>query len=418
MNVLKNYAFSIILITCVILGGVAGSIWGEDTIVVKPIGDLFLNMMFVLIVPMVFFSVSSAICNIKRDGQMVGKLIGTILIVFLVTAVIAALMAYSTTMLFNPFKDISLSSLNLSSFKPEEHSSMSVGDMLIKTLTVKDFSLLFTKNNLLPLIIFSILFGVATSMIGKKGNEVANLLSQGTEVMLKMMNLIMYLAPIGLGCYFAYTIGQLGSQLLDGYLYAFILYLILALIAYVGLNSLYAYISAGNKGVKRMWQNMFTPSLTAIATSSSAACIPVNLASSKLIGIPDKIAETVIPLGTNIHKDGSVMGGILKIVFLITIFGADTPLGSNIFIIVGMAILVGAVMGAIPSGGMTGELLICSVFGFPMETAAALMIISTIIDAPATLVNSTGNIASSMLVARFTGGKDWMESETNKAIED
>lgn len=416
MNILKNYTFSIVLIASVIIGGICGAVWGNDTIIVKPIGDLFLNMIFVLIVPLVFFSVSSSICNLKRDGQMVGKLIACILGVFLTTAIIAALLAYFTTLFFNPFQDIEISSLNLGSLQAENSQTVVALQMLVNALTVSDFPALFTKNNLLPLILFSILFGIGTSMIGDKGKDISSLLSQASDVMLKMMNLIMYLAPVGLGCYFAYTIGQLGGQLLNGYLYAFVLYLILAVIAYGGLNTLYAYLAGGKEGIRILWSNMFAPSLTALATSSSAACIPINLQSAKDMGIPDRIAETVIPLGANMHKDGSVMGGILKIVFLVSIFGADTPLASNVFVMIGMAILVGAVMGAIPSGGMTGELLICSVFGFPMETAAALMIISTIIDAPATLVNSTGNLACSMLVARLSEGKEWlMNTEKNNA---
>lgn len=416
MSILKNYTFSIVLIASVVIGGICGAVWGNDTIIVKPIGDLFLNMIFVLIVPLVFFSVSSSICNLKRDGQMVGKLIASILGVFLGTAIIAALLAYFTTLFFNPFQDIEVSSLNLGSLQGENSQTLTALQMLVNALTVSDFPALFTKNNLLPLILFSILFGIGTSMIGEKGKDISSLLSQASDVMLKMMSLIMYLAPVGLGCYFAYTIGQLGGQLLNGYLYAFVLYLILAIIAYGGLNTLYAYLAGGKEGIKTLWSNIFAPSLTALATSSSAACIPINLQSAKDMGIPDNIAETVIPLGANMHKDGSVMGGILKIVFLVSIFGADTPLASNIFVMIGMAILVGAVMGAIPSGGMTGELLICSVFGFPMETAAALMIISTIIDAPATLVNSTGNLACSMLVARLTEGKEWlMNTEKNNA---
>ena len=416
MNILKNYTFSLVLIISVVVGGICGAIYGGDTVIVKPIGGLFLNMIFVLIVPLVFFSVSSSICNLKKDGQLVGRLIVSILGVFLATAVVAALLAYFVTLFFNPFEGLELSTLNLKAFNPETDNTRSALQMLVEALTVSDFPALFTKNNLLPLIIFSILFGAAVSMRGEKGGNISLLLSQASDIMLRMMGLIMYLAPVGLGCYFAYTIGQLGGQLLNGYLYAFVVYLILAVVAYAGLNTLYAYLAAGSDGVRSLWINMFTPSLTALATSSSAACIPINIQSAKEIGIPDKIAETVIPLGANIHKDGSVMGGILKIVFLVSIFGAETPLASNIFVVIGMAILVGAVMGAIPSGGMTGELLICSVFGFPMETAATLMIISTIIDAPATLVNSTGNIACSMLVARLTQGKEWLSGKQTKII--
>lgn len=410
MKILKNYAFSLILIGGVVLGGISGAIWGEDTVIVKPIGDLFLNMMFVLIVPLVFFSVSSAICNIKQGGHLVGKLIASIIGVFFATAIIAGIMAYTVVLFYNPFDGISTADFALESIDSDVLVSRSTGDMFVDAISVSDFVHLFSKRNLLPLIIFSLFFGLAVSSLKSSVLSVSKVLNLGTEIMLKMMSLLMYAAPIGLGCYFAYTVGQLGGQLLNGYLHAFLLYLVLAVICYFGLNSTYAYISAGKAGFKAFWNNILTASLTAIATASSAACIPINIESSKKIGVPNQIAETVIPLGTNMHKDGSVMGGILKIVFLISIFGSNMPLASNIFVILGMAILVGAVMGAIPSGGMTGELLICSVFGFPPEMVGALMIISTIIDAPATLVNSTGNVACSMLVSRFALGKNWLKN--------
>lgn len=414
MNILKNYAFSLSLIIGVLLGGLAGAIFGDGTVIVKPIGDLFLNMMFVLIVPLVFFSVSSAICNIRQGGQMVGRLIASIIGVFLVTATIAGLMAYVVSLFYNPFNGVSIDDLPIESISSKEMIAKSTADMFVDAVSVTDFVHLFSKRNLLPLIIFSILFGIASSMLKVQVTSIAKVLNMGTEIILKMMSLIMYVAPLGLGCYFAYTVGQLGEQLLSGYLHAFLLYLILTALCYFILNSIYAYFSAGKLGFFSFWKNILTPSLTAIATASSAACIPVNIESSKRIGVPSHIAETVIPLGTNMHKDGSVMGGILKIIFLISIFGSETALSSNIFVIVGMAILVGAVMGAIPSGGMTGELLICSVFGFPPEMVGALMIISTIIDAPATLVNSTGNVACSMLVSRLTLGKKWLINSISK----
>lgn len=131
------------------------------------------------------------------------------------------------------------------------------------------------------------------------------------------------------------------------------------------------------------------------------------------MGVPVSIAETVIPLGTNMHKDGSIIGGVLKIAFLFTIFGYEMTGVDNFFMIVGVALLVGAVIGAIPSGGMTGELLICSVFGFSPQMVGTLMVITTIIDVPATLLNSTGNVMTSVLVTRLTEGKDWIKKIAN-----
>ncbi|WP_439442956.1 dicarboxylate/amino acid:cation symporter [Listeria aquatica] len=410
MKILRNYAFTICLLSGIILGGIAGVIFGEGTVIVKPIGDIFLNLMFVVIVPLVFLSVSSAIANMRQMARL-GKIIGTIFIVFFSTAIIAAIVALIGVKLFNPLHNVDTSSLLANLPKVDATSGKGIGQVLVDTFTVSDFLDLFTKSNLLPLIIFSILFGLATTMSGEKGRPVADLLHSATEVVLKIVQIIMYAAPIGLGCYFAVTVGKLGPQIISGYLNAFLLYLALAFVCFFGLNTLYAFIAGGKAGIRTFWRNVLTPAITAIATSSSAACIPVNLVATKKMGVPDDIAETVIPLGANTHKDGSVIGGMLKIAFLFTLFGKDMSSFGSILAMLGVAFLVGAVMGAIPSGGMTGELLICAVFGFPAELVATIMIISTIIDVPATLLNSTGNTVCAMLVSRFVEGKNWLKKK-------
>lgn len=406
MNILKNYTFTLLLLAGIILGGISGIIFGKDTSIVKPIGDIFLNLMFVLIVPLVFFSISSSICNMKQSN-MVGKVITNIIFVFLFTAVISAVAAYLVTLIYNPLGGIDQNEI-IATLPEQAVKQLSSADMFVHTFTVSDFQLLFTKSNLLPLIIFSLFLGLATALCGEKGKLVADFLNAGTNVILKMMSVIMMAAPLGLGCYFADTVGQLGGQILNGYMHVFILYLILTVVSYFGLNSIYMFLVGGRSALTTFWKNIITPSLMAVATSSSAACIPVNIEASKKMGVPANIAETVIPLGTNIHKDGSIMGGIIKIIFLFTIFGHELTSLSNAFMIIGAALLVGAVVGAIPSGGMTGELLICSIFGFSPQLAGTLMIISTIIDIPATLLNSTGNITCSVLVTRLTEGKDWI----------
>lgn len=407
MNILKNYAFTILLLLGILIGGICGIVFGKDASVVKPVGDIFLNMMFVLIVPLVFLSVSSSVCNMKHSN-MIGKVVRNIVLVFLFTAIVAALVAYFFTLLYNPLEGINLNDI-LATLPEQTAKKLTSAEVLVNTFTVSDFQFLFTKSNLLPLIIFSVFFGVATAMSGDKGKMVADFLNAGNSVILKMMNIIMLAAPIGLGCYFADTVGQLGSQILNGYFHVFILYLILTAISFFVLNSIYVFMSGGKKGFILFWKNILTPSLMAIATSSSAACMPVNIEASKRMGVPADIAETVIPLGTNTHKDGSVMAGILKIFFLFSIFGYQMSFSADMFIIIGVAVLVGIVMGAIPSGGMTGELLICAAFGFSPELAGALMIISTIVDIPATLLNSTGNVVCSMMITRLSVGKKWLE---------
>ncbi|WP_071393189.1 dicarboxylate/amino acid:cation symporter [Bacillus tuaregi] len=410
-NLFNSYKASLLLLAAILIGGIAGLVFGPKAAIVKPFGDIFLNLMFTIIVPLVFFSIASAIADMNGMKRL-GKIMGSIFLVFLLTAAVSAILGFAGTSLMNPLENADTSHIKdlmetAEAVEPAEEISLLA--QLVNTFTVGDFQFLFTKSNMLQLIVFSLLFGLATALVGEKAKPVSTLLSAGSAVMMKMVTILMYYAPIGLGCYFAAIIGELGPQILEGYVRAFVLYLILSVIYYFGFFTLYAFLSGGKEGIKVFWKNAITPSISAIATCSSAACIPINLAAVKKIGVPKDIAETIIPLGANTHKDGSVFGGVLKIVFLFSLFGRDITSLSSIISIIAVSFLVGAVMGAIPGGGMIGEMLILSVFGFPPEVLPIIAVISTIIDAPATLLNSTGNTVCAMMVTRIVEGKNWLK---------
>ncbi|MCB2297423.1 dicarboxylate/amino acid:cation symporter [Clostridium tagluense] len=412
-NFLKNYKMSLVLLLSILLGGIIGIILGPKATVLEPFGQIFLNLMFTIIVPLVFFSITSAIANMTGMNRL-GKIMINIAIVFVITALISGVLAIVGALIFNPTKGLDAEAIKtiLSKVGGEigtEAGKVSLSQRLVSTVTVGDFSGLFSKNNMLQIIIFSVLFGVSTALVGEKATVVKNLLNSATTIMMKMVSIIMYYAPIGLGCYFASVVGQLGTQILQGYLKVFLLYLGLTAINYFVFFSIYSYLSAGKMGFRAFWKNAISPTVIALATCSSAASIPVNLEATKKIGVPKDIAETVIPLGVNTHKDGSVMGGVLKIVFVFGLFGKEINSIPMILSILAVSFLVGAVMGAIPGGGMIGEMLIISVYGFPPEALPIIVVISTIIDAPATVLNSTGNTVCAMLVSRLVDGKKWLK---------
>lgn len=413
-NFFKNYKSSLLLLGAILIGGIVGVVLGPKATVLKPFGDLFLNLLFMSLVPLVFFSVSSAIANMNTMKRL-GKIMGNIVIVFLSTAFISAIIGIIGVIIFNPTKglDSSMFSAVIGSGEVVETEKLTILEQLVKTVTVSDFSMLFSKSNMLQLIVFSVLFGLATAMAGEKAKGIAKFVEEGSEVIGNIVKIVMYYAPIGLGCYFASVIGELGTQILSGYMSAFLLYLGITVVYYFGFYTLYAYLAGGKVGIKTFWKNAMGPTVTAVATCSSAACIPVNLVSAKQMGVPDDIAETVIPLGANTHKDGSVIGGVLKITFLMGIFGMDITNPSTLISIVFVSFLVGAVVGAIPGGGVIGEMLILSVFGFSPEMLPILTVLGTVIDAPATLLNSAGNTVCAMMVARLVEGKNWLLSKSN-----
>lgn len=413
-NFFKNYKSSLLLLGAILIGGIVGVVLGPKATMLKPFGDLFLNLLFMSLVPLVFFSVSSAIANMSTMKRL-GKIMVNIVIVFLATALISAIIGIIGVVIFNPTKglDSSMFSAVIGSGEVVETEKLTILEQIVKTITVSDFQMLFSKSNMLQLIVFSVLFGLATAMAGEKAKGIAKFVEEGSVVIGNIVKIVMYYAPIGLGCYFASVIGELGTQILSGYMSAFLLYLGITVVYYFGFYTLYAYLAGGKLGVTTFWKNAMGPTVTAIATCSSAACIPVNLVSAKQMGVPEDIAETVIPLGANTHKDGSVIGGVLKITFLMGIFGMDITNPSTLISIVFVSFLVGAVVGAIPGGGVIGEMLILSVFGFSPEMLPILTVLGTVIDAPATLLNSAGNTVCAMLVARLVEGKNWLLSRSN-----
>ncbi len=396
---LKYYAFPLLLIASILLGGLVGCFLPQYAQPLKPLGDIFLNLIFTAIVPLIFFSVASAIAR-AGSLQKLGKIIFYMAIVFVFTGLIAAFFALTAVVLFPPAQGIYLP---LSS--AEKITAVSLSNQIATIFTVSDFSKLLSHENMLALIVFSILVGFATS--STKNEKAKSFLTSGEEIFMRVFTIIMYYAPIGFFAYFAVLVSQLGAKLIESYLRVAIIYYVIALIYFFIAYTWYAYLAAKKTGVKLFWKNIFLPMITAIATCSSAASLPANLAATKNMRVSAEIYETVVPLGTMIHKDGSVIGGVIKIAFLFGIFHLNFTSPSVLFTALGVSLLVGTVMGAIPSGGMLGELLILTVYGFPPSVLIIIAAISIIIDPPATLLNVTGNSVSSMMIARLVDGKWW-----------
>lgn len=407
----EKYKDTIILLGSILIGGIAGLIFKEKTDVVKPLGDIFLNLMYMILVPLIFFSISSAIGQMKAQRRL-GKIIIGALIVFLFTSFVSAIVGYIGVSLVNPVKGIDSEQIKALMGNVEEHANnQSIMERIVNLFTVSEFSDLLLKEHMLPLILMSVLVGLATSAVGEVGKSFADFLSAGNAVMMKLVRFIMYYAPIGLGCYFATVIGNLGGEIIGGYAKTFILYIGMTIFYFVVVMSGYAAIAGGKEGFRSFWRHISAPAVTAIATCSSAASIPVNIEYTKKMGVPDDIVDTIIPLGANTHKDGSIIGGVLKIVFLFHLFNKPIDSLYTVVIIILGAFFVGVVMGSIPGGGMIAETLIVMLFGFPVQAIPLIIIIGTIIDMPATLLNSSCNTVTAMMVARFVEGKNWLKNQ-------
>lgn len=415
----KNYKSTIILLFAIIIGAIVGIIFKEKAAVLSPLGDLFLNLMFIIIVPLVFFNISTAIAKMTQPKRF-GKIMVGIISVFIITSIVAVIIGLISTL---PIKLVSTedgeqikSSLEEITSSDSEGSKdeTSILQRTVNTLTVNDFSGLLSRNNIIAIIVFAIIFGISAQMSGKKAKPVVDFLDSANEIIMNIVKIIMYYAPIGLGCYFASLVGTFGKEIAIGYVKTFVIYTIVAVLFYFIIYTLYAFISAGKKGVRAFWKNIIPPTVTSLATCSSAASIPVNIQSAKNIGVSDDIAETLIPFGTSFHKDGSIIGSVFKIMFLVCLFGTNISSIGSILQILGVALVATLLVSAVPIGGGTiSEMLIITMMGYPIAALPILTIIATIIDPPATMLNVVGDSSSSMLAARIVDGKNWMDKKKN-----
>ena len=395
-KVWKNYKSSIFLIISIIIGTIIGIIFKEKTNKIKALGDLFINMLTCIVIPIVFLNITISIGKMNKPKR-IEKVLITTFIVFLATSIISALLgiiASNITPLITGTKIISETTT------PEKINFL---DKFANTLTVSNFNELLSVNNMIALILASIIFGIALNKT--KETKTLELLESLNNIVQKIVNIIMLYAPIGIGAYFAVLVGNFGGNITSGYIKTFIIYLIVSIFIYFIIYGFYAYIAGGKEGIKRYFKYIITPTITALSTCSSAASIPSNTEAAQNIGVPSDIASAVIPLGTNFHKDGSIVGNAFKIMFLVYLFNLDITFTKVLLVTLLSTLLITA----LPIGGGTiAEMFIISILGAPISALPMLTIIATIIDAPATVLNVVGDSASSMLVTYLLEGKNWL----------
>lgn len=398
-TILQNYSGIILLLGGIILGSFIGIFFPTAVDYLKPIGDIFLNLLFVSVVPLVYFAVANSIASVEQNGKF-GKIIFSMIFTFLLFIVIAALFTIAAVYLF-PTEALPSTSKEIIENTPED----TWGNRIVSFFTVGEFTSLFSRQNMLALLIFAFLTGTASRKAGDAGLVFRSFLSSGYEVMKELLLLVMKAAPIGLGAYFAFQVATVGPQLFGFYAKPLGLYYIAGIVYFLLFFSIYAFLAKGNNGVKTFWKNNIYPTLTAISTCSSFATMPANLQAASKIGVPSSIANIVVPIGSTLHKNGSSMSSIIKIYVAFLIIGKDFFDPMNLLLALGITVFVSIVAGGIPNGGYIGEMLMISVYQLPQEAIPAVMIIGTLVDPLATVLNSTGDTVAAMFVTKISGEK-------------
>ena len=407
-SVIKNYSFLFIMILAMVLGSVCGFVAPGFSTLINPLGKVFINMMFCIVVPLVFVSIAGAIAKMK-SMSIAGRLRWVTIATFVITGAIAAVIMFVIVKAFPP---VLTTWQNLENESMGEYATM--GELIVNFFTASDFVGLLTRRAMLPLIVFSILFGFATNLTEGGDGVVTNFLSALSNVMLKFVNLITYYAPVAFFAIFANLVVDYGSMITESYGRAMIAYYPLCFIYLFTAFPLFAWFGGGKGAIKTMFSHIVKPAVVSLGTCSSVATIPTNLAVAEETGISKDVSEIVIPLGATMHMDGSCFSCVLKIAFLYGVFGMPFDF-SMLPVVILVAVFSSVGMSGVPGGGYIGEYIICSIF-FPNQIEVAfpiLVAIGNLVDPPATMINASGDYVVSFIVSRFVDGKDWLQKKIN-----
>ena len=405
----KNYRFLAILIGAMIAGALVGWFAPDFGHKIAFLGTMFINMMFCVVVPLVFASIAGSIANMsskERAGKIMGVTVGT----FVITGALAAILMFVLMKIFppvlSPWSDVATEAMG-------DYASMT--DMIVNFFTVSDFSGLLSRRAMLPLIVFSVLFGFAVQLTGGKDSVIGQWLAGLSDVMMKFVNIITYYAPIAFFAIFADLVATYGSSVAEGYGRAMIVYYPLCFIYIFTAFPLFAWFGGGKGAAKVMFQHITRPAVVSLGTCSSVATIPTNIAEAEDTGIDKDIANMVLPLGATMHMDGSCFSCVLKSAFVFGVLGQDFNWSMMPMVIL-VAVFSSVGMSGVPGGGYIGEYIICSIF-FPtqMELAFPILVaIGNLVDPPATMINAAGDYVVCYIVERFVDGKDWLQKQLKK----
>ena len=409
---IKDYWFILSMLTGIIAGCIVGAIWPGATCL-EPLGTVFINMMFCVVVPMVFCSIASAIANmgnVKRAGKVLGVTVAT----FMVTAAIAAVLMYILC------RCIPLVKGDYPVVQGEVGVTLGVADMIINFFTKPDFAELWSRKAILPLIIAAIIFGFGVQMAGGKETLTAKILADLTNCLMKVIKLITYYAPIGFFGFFAYLVAFYGPELIGDYGRTLIIYYVMCF-AYMLISSpIYARFGGGKGAAKVMFQHLLKPAAVSFGTCSSVATIPTNMEVAEDTGISKDVSEiSPAPRRDDAHGrlcDERDNQGRLPLRHVSALdFGTKEAILA----------MIDAVFSSVAMFRRPGrrryrrELVLCQRYSADLVNLAVpyavALALGNLVDPPATMVNAAGDYVVSFIVSRYVDGKDWLQKKLHPA---
>ncbi len=397
---------------CIIIGVVVGLIGKDKAIALRPIGTVFVNMIFVIIVPLVFLSITTSISKINNKGKL-KNIFTKSLIVFVSTLMITGVLTIIFSLLVHPYNGLKIS------MEAASLEKINLAEKIVSMLTVNDFTLLFSKSNVLPLIVFSVIIGIAINSL-TDNNKIIEGLDNLQRIIKKYLEIIMKFAPIGITCYLAALVGEFGSTFLSNYLIIFLIYIGLGLFNIFVFHTIYIWIAGGKKLVKVYYKNLLRLITTAVSTQSSVITMPTNIEVLKEMKLDDDLIDICTPIATITNMQGNVIENTLKIFLVSSLFSISLGGPGNYILFILVAIFAGMITAGIPGGGVVSNTLVVSMLGFPAAALPILITIEWLCDAPATAFNILSDTSTLPLVDKWLKKgkeKNHVKSDKRKKVQ-
>jgi Na+/H+-dicarboxylate symporter len=359
---------------------------------------LFISALKKVVVPLVLVSLICGTCSLS-DPKKLGALGGKSIALYLLTTAIAISLALFFATLVNPGEGIVLE---------QSHHTIPQAPSLtevISGLVPSNPFAAMSEGNMLQVIIFAILFGIAISRTGESGKKIAEFFTSLNDVILKLVTIVMYIAPYGVFCIMAVVIYTTGWESIEKLLRYFVLVavtlLIHVLITYPTLLSLFAQLNP-----LILLKKMRPALLFAFSTSSSAATLPVTMeVARKRLGVGKSTASFTLPLGATINMDGTAIMQGVATVFIAQLYGVDLTMTQYLTVIL-MATLASIGTAGVPSVGLVMLTMVLNQVNLPSEAIGMLLGIDRLLDMMRTAVNITGDATVACIVAKSEGDLD------------
>ncbi len=397
MEFLKQRSFSTYFVLALVLGVVVGAVSPDLGLAMKPLGDIFIRMIKMIVVPLIFFSLIMGIAG-TGDFSKLGRLGGKAILWFEVATTVALVVGLLVVNLIEPGMGVHIQQgmteavQKIADHKPLDHIQMIVN--IVPTNIIDAMA----RADMLQIIFFSCIFAISAAKAGKDGQKVIDLSRDITHIMFNVTHYVMKVSPIGIFGAIAHTVAMYGLDVLIP-----LLKLIGTMYLAIGIFLVILVIGAAvvtKVNLIGFMKVIKEPMVLAFTTSASEAALPIAMEKLERIGIPKHIVSFVLPLGYTFNLDGSTLYSAVAVIFLGQVYGVPLPLGLQIVILLTLMISTKGIAG-VPGAALIILAGTATAFGIPVEGVAMLLGIDRVLDMARTMCNVTGNCIAGLVVARW-----------------